>query len=963
MSGNNSGPVPKKSAPQSSPVGKKRKTDHATTDVFARHATSLRETPASERRASERKGDDAAPERRVSVDSAPIGLRKASIPESGRSGGRGGDFGELPRPPAGTRETEAVKKQDIEVSRSSRSAPRAVDKSASDARSRAPRSSDPRLQPRVPTSRKSDTFAIPAALADALSASTQKKLDAPRGAEPRIPTRRTSETLAVPRMPAEARSTPTRQGTDARRKAHQSGPVAVSLPTRWRRALRRAGKVSIGAAGAALACVVVAIGGVDGASLMAATMPLPQAMVSTAIAALVAIAVIRRVQFAEPSARAQRVSMWLAAAQDLADLELALALVAGLHVVIAVTGGLASPAYPALYGLVAFAMTVLARPGALATLTAALFLEAALVVRTGINDVNLFDGGLHALFISGAAAAHALLLRGLTSRYRQRRARRLDDELSALRETARDYRLIAAALGPGSRAPRTRDEEERLLAIGGVGMIGDSMSWVLATLKRSLAARTVALLWLEDSDGERVKLTEVASDADDITESPKLPNAGVLGAVIRDRQPLLVGATKPGQLPYYDSGRAGVALAAVPILEGGHLRGILAADRDAPFTEADRDLLANACSQVLRVVQAEQVFRAVERSKYEHEQFYQATAMLGSALTPEQVMETAFDACAAIVDFDAAAIALYDKDHGKHRICAVRVGEGGEGIIDPNILGFEFKDNAGLASMVIKNRHYLPSGGEPREVTAPIYTRKVKIDDAKSLLVMPLLSADEAIGTFTLVSRTEKRFGKDIREMLSVIANQVAISLQNGFLYKKMETMATTDGLTGLTNHRTFQSRFEDLLQRAQRHGHKVALLLCDVDHFKKVNDNYGHPIGDEVLRRVAKVLQEVPRKIDIPARYGGEEFAVILDNVDVEQAKAVANRIRIEISNVVVETEKGPLSVTESVGVCVYPEDGPDRATLIERADLALYHAKHNGRNQVVTWAEAQAAKNRSAS
>jgi diguanylate cyclase (GGDEF)-like protein len=966
---NNSGPAPKKSAPQSSPVGRKRKTDLATTDVFARHATSRRDDPAPERRASGRKGDDAAPERRASVDSAPIGLRKASIPESGRNGGRGGDFAELPRAPAGTRETEAVKKRDdVDASRAHRSAQKSSHDSAprrdasADARTSASRSND-RLQPRIPTSRKSDTFAIPAALAEALSASTQKKLDAaPRGSEPRIPTSRKSDTFAVPRMPAEARTQPTRQGTDARRKAHQSGPVAMSLPTRWRRAFRRAGKVSIGAAGAALACVVVAVGGVDGASLLGATVPLPQAMVSTAIAALVAIAVIRRAQFAEPSARAQRVSMWLAAAQDLADLELALALVAGLHVVIAVTGGLTSPGYPALYGLVAFAMTVLARPGALATIGAALFLEAALVVRTGITDVTVFEGGLHALFIGGAAAAHALLLRGLTSRYRQRRARRLDDELSALRDTARDYRLIAAALGPASRAPRQRDEEERLLAIGGVGMIGDSMSWVLATLKRSLAARTVALLWLEDSDGERVKLTEVASDADDITESPKLPNAGVLGAVIRDRQPLLVGATKPGQLPYYDSGRAGVALVAVPILEGTHLRGILAADRDAAFTEADRDLLANACAQVLRVVQGEQVFRAVERSKYEHERFYQATAMLGRALTPEQVMETAFDACAAIVDYDAAAIALYDKDHGKHRICAVRIGEGGEGVIDPNVLGVEFKDNAGLASMVIKNRHYLPSGGEPREVTAPIYTRKVKIDDAKSLIVMPLLSADEAIGTFTLVSRTEKKFGKDVREMLSVIANQVAISLQNGFLYKKMETMATTDGLTGLTNHRTFQSRFEDLIQRAQRHGHKVALLLCDVDHFKKVNDNYGHPVGDEVLRRVAKVLQEVPRKIDIPARYGGEEFAVILDNVDVEQAKAVANRIRIEIQNVVVDTEKGPLSVTESVGVCVYPEDGPDRATLIERADLALYHAKHNGRNQVVTWAEALAAKNRAA-
>ena len=724
------------------------------------------------------------------------------------------------------------------------------------------------------------------------------------------------------------------------------------------RALRRAAKVSLGAVAGAVACAVVGVGGADGAAVLAKTPSLPMTMVVVAVAALMASAVIRRMQFAPPSARAQQVSFWLAAATDLADLELALTLVAGAHVVIAVTGGLDSPAYPLLYGLIAFAMTVLARPGAVATLGAAVLLEAALLARSGITEATALTAGLHAVYLGGAALAHVLLLRGLTARYRRRRAARLDEELTALRESAKDYRLIAAALGPASRAPRIRDEEERLLAIGGVGMIGDSASWVLATLKRSLGARTVALLWIDD-DGERVKLKEVVSDADDITETPRLASAGILGAVVRDRTPLLCAATKPGQLTYYDGGRAGVALVAVPIIENTHLRGILAADRDAPFTEADRDLLADASHQVLRVVQSEQVFRAVERSKYEHERFYQATAMLGRALTPEQVMETAFDAAAAIAEFDVAAIAMYEKDLKRHRITAVRVRPGGEGIVDPEQLkDLEFKDNAGLASMVVKNRHYLPSGGEPREVSAPIYTRKVKIEDAKSLLVLPLLAADEPVGTLTLVARAEKRFGKDVREMLAVIANQVAISLENGFLYKKMETMATTDGLTGLTNHRTFQQRFADMLERAARHNHKLAVLLCDIDHFKNVNDKYGHPVGDEVLRRVSRVLQEVPRKIDVPARYGGEEFAVLLDNVDLAQATAVAERIRIEISKVVVDTDKGPLSVTESIGVAAFPEDGRDRTVLIERADLALYHAKHTGRNRVVTWAEALAAK-----
>ncbi len=227
--------------------------------------------------------------------------------------------------------------------------------------------------------------------------------------------------------------------------------------------------------------------------------------------------------------------------------------------------------------------------------------------------------------------------------------------------------------------------------------------------------------------------------------------------------------------------------------------------------------------------------------------------------------------------------------------------------------------------------------------------------------MLPLLSGEEAIGTFTLATRAEKRFGKDVREMLAVIGNQVAVSLENGLLYKKMETMATTDGLTGLTNHRSFQERFANLLDRAERHGQRIAFLLCDVDHFKKVNDTYGHPVGDEVLRRVAKVLGDVARKIDIPARYGGEEFAVVLDGTDAEQARQVADRIRTEIGRLVIESEKGPFQVTMSVGVAAFPDDGKDRAALIEHADLALYHAKHSGRNQVVTYQQYLAARGKS--
>jgi len=734
----------------------------------------------------------------------------------------------------------------------------------------------------------------------------------------------------------------------------------------WTRAVRRASKASVGALAGATACTLVAAGVVDGAVLGASPERpdwIVPALVVAAIAVLVAATIARRLRFEAPSARAQRVSFWLAIAGDLADIEVSLALIAGAHTAIAVTGGVESPIYPMVYAVVAFAATLLSRPGAIAAIGGALLLEGALAARAPAWRDAAVPLATHVAFLVGAAAAHALMLRGLVQRHRRRRAVRLEREVTAQRESARDYRLIAAALGPASRAPRSRDDEERLLATGGVQIITDQAAWVLGTLKRSLDARTVALLWL-DGDGERLKLKEIVSDRDDVVLEPRLPGAGVLGAIVRDRAPLLLAATKRGQLPYYLGGGDGAALTGVPVLEGAHVRGVLCADRLTAFTERDRDLLADAGGQILRTVQAEQVFRAVERAKYEHERFFQATAMLGRALTPEQVMETAFDAAAAIVEYDAAAVTLYDREHGRHRVAAVRLRPGAEPLLDAEKLaGLEYKDNSGLAAMVVKNRHYLPAGGEVREVTAPIYTKQVKLDEARSLVVLPLVAADEAIGTFMLAARAERRFGKDVREMLGVIATQVAVSMQNGLLYKRMETMATTDGLTGLTNHRTFQDRFRELLERAQRHGYKAAVMLCDVDFFKKVNDNYGHPVGDEVLRRVAKVLQEVARKIDITARYGGEEFAVVLENLGIDQARQVGERMRQEVGKLAIDTDKGVLQVTMSVGVAAFPDDGSDRAQLIEHADHALYHAKHSGRNQVVTYPEFQAARAKRAS
>jgi diguanylate cyclase (GGDEF)-like protein len=214
----------------------------------------------------------------------------------------------------------------------------------------------------------------------------------------------------------------------------------------------------------------------------------------------------------------------------------------------------------------------------------------------------------------------------------------------------------------------------------------------------------------------------------------------------------------------------------------------------------------------------------------------------------------------------------------------------------------------------------------------------------------PLKPGDPAVlGTLVLGSTEAGVFDQERMRQLELVALQAGEAVQRARLFDATERLATTDGLTGLTNHRTFQGRLDEHLQAAQRYGRKVSLILCDIDHFKSVNDTYGHPVGDQVLRGVAKVLAKEARTTDVVARYGGEEFAVVMPETDTVGAMVIAERIRERIERMVTETDQGPLKVTMSLGVATFPVDAALKAALVERADGCLYHAKRHGRNQSV--------------
>lgn len=191
------------------------------------------------------------------------------------------------------------------------------------------------------------------------------------------------------------------------------------------------------------------------------------------------------------------------------------------------------------------------------------------------------------------------------------------------------------------------------------------------------------------------------------------------------------------------------------------------------------------------------------------------------------------------------------------------------------------------------------------------------------------------------------------REVVGAIVSVVDVTYRVEYenqlkaLNQKLQSLAVTDGLTGLHNHRAFQDYLEEQFQVAMRNRQPLAVILMDVDHFKQYNDTYGHQAGDEVLRQVARILSENVREGDFVARYGGEEFVVVLPRADLESAVAVAERLREAVQ--AAEWQLRP--VTGSFGVACARPDMETRQELIEAADQALYQAKKNERNRVEAW------------
>ena len=566
----------------------------------------------------------------------------------------------------------------------------------------------------------------------------------------------------------------------------------------------------------------------------------------------------------------------------------------------------------------------------------------ALIRYKTLGEASLEALATQAGFALAFALLNLLLLRAEVARIRITARARVERELERLREDARSYRLLGAGEQPVSKK---EDAEERL-ARSSVEEIHQSVHYALELLRRSLDLHTAVLLWRTDS-GTHLRISELSTASDEIHDAPFSIGDGVCAAVIARKEAVLLENLRPSyNVPYYSGPCPVRALAAIPVMEDGVVRGVLALDRieSKPFTPHEHDLAAQAARYCLRAIQNERVFVQLERAKVEQGKLYRAAQALGAALSERDVVEAGVRAAREIASFDLAAVTVWDEGTRVHEVCAA-TSNGGE--IDA-LVGQRFKHNTGLVSMVVTNRFPLPYKGEYDAAHQVVLTKRLSWPSLPSLLILPLLHHGRVLGTLILGARRRHAFGDTVRPTLEVLASHLAVSLSNARMVHKLETMATTDGMTGLLNKRAMLDAATQKVAAAARFGRKLSVLITDIDWFKKVNDTYGHDIGDLVIKGLGDILRRVKRNTDVVARFGGEEFVVLCEQTDEQGAVLLAERIREELKKTIFHTPNGPLSVTCSVGVATFPVAGEKWDDLFKAADEALYTSKRGGRDRV---------------
>jgi diguanylate cyclase (GGDEF)-like protein len=449
-------------------------------------------------------------------------------------------------------------------------------------------------------------------------------------------------------------------------------------------------------------------------------------------------------------------------------------------------------------------------------------------------------------------------------------------------------------------------------------------------------------LFLYDSDCEDVVLGALIK-----------PGEGLVGQMLKEKggKAVLEGdiRTSSNTLMFYSVDKSIKSIAGAPLTIEESCRGVLVVD--SKEKNAFDDIAMEKLERFAHMAAAFQYYAYLQLENHIDRDKVTALSVLQRAFfkceTANDVVLLLGDILERVTQADRITVSLIEEGTKDRAMVRFAKGIDEESFKD---YAFAFPEN-GLVGLVYVKKDVVQRSFEPGKYVPRFNAKEKHSDVLLSILAVPIYSgSDEScIGVITLESAALHRFSKIDVEGVINLSNATGLALEKVKMLAAQTHLATMDGLTMLPNHREFQNAIERSLKRVRRQSGELGLILCDIDHFKKINDTYGHPAGDAILKGVADVLRNsIRRDVDFVARYGGEEFACVVESGE-DRATETAERMRSAVEKTPYIIAGGQkIQVTMSFGLAMFPKDAQDKKTLVERADKALYSAKKSGRNQV---------------
>jgi diguanylate cyclase (GGDEF)-like protein len=380
----------------------------------------------------------------------------------------------------------------------------------------------------------------------------------------------------------------------------------------------------------------------------------------------------------------------------------------------------------------------------------------------------------------------------------------------------------------------------------------------------------------------------------------------------------------------------------VPIKVGDQIFGVVTLYLMKPtkqFQPRDVGVIEIVARQAGVALQNAQLFAAAEQRAKEAETLRQAGAAVAATLNQTESITRILEHLVRVVPCDTASVQLLHGDYFEI--------VGGIGFANlSEIIGLRFSIYENSPSAVVYQTKQSVLLRDCQAVHKKFFYPPH--DQIRSWLGVPLMIHDQVIGKLAIDSFQVNHFNEHHVRLARAFADQVAIALDNVRLFTEAQQLATTDPLTGVYNRRHFFQLARHQFEQARRYHRPLAAIMFDIDNFKKINDNYGHAVGDQVLCNVACWCEQQLRETDLIGRYGGEEFVIVLPESGMHEAMIVAERLRRGLIEIEVDNSNLHLRVRASFGVAALNDQIENLDTLLNAADQALYTAKNAGRNQV---------------